>query len=551
MAIRNQHWYSLNEGIAYPVDESATSVDDAGLRMQNNIITDIHLRWPRGLGHYAFISSLTVTDTLVSVTFLVSYALDVAVLKPLAVISLPRPVVEGRQYPIDPQADGVGGWIVFGSGVSSETKYRARFSTPQQSFLTVRAARSYAPLAITGMRTLASVTPLEGIVRLHATEPLQIVGEDREIDGVLRTVAVIRLVDTAIETPRQDTTTAALTSVFQQFTGPCGSRPDSNTCAKPPIEFINAVGPDCDGLITLQIKGFALTAKIDQECGVLIDATVGLFDACLPPQLPSSAGLLPSQYDETNIVPPEPPIEPPVTPPASESLVIVGSLPYHEGFSDMSADMFTPIATSGRWLVTLTTGDTTRPTWMSQSLSESFSDNFVPQYALTSESQALRNITLWQGFDVQTVFRRVSIHTRMRPGSNGSKHNTGLVLNYRAHTTIAGRYEYYVVILNYDNQTLRLHRFDGLQLSGPIASVFAPGTRLDDWYRISATVLPGAATTDTRISVQLTGLTIPTVFAELGPIVVNNYRPSVGRVGFYADKSVSEFGYFYLEEVNA
>ena len=87
MAIRNQHWYSLNEGIAYPVDEAATSVDDAGLRMQNNIITDLHLRWPGGLGHYAFISSLTVTDTLVSVTFLVSYALDVAVLKPLAVIS--------------------------------------------------------------------------------------------------------------------------------------------------------------------------------------------------------------------------------------------------------------------------------------------------------------------------------------------------------------------------------------------------------------------------------------------------------------------------------
>jgi hypothetical protein len=125
------------------------------------------------------------------------------------------------------------------------------------------------------------------------------------------------------------------------------------------------------------------------------------------------------------------------------------------------------------------------------------------------------------------------------------------VLNYRAHTTIVGRYEYYVVILNYDDQTLRLHRFDGLQLSSAIASVFVPGTRLDDWYRISATILPGAATTDTRISVQVVGLTIPTVFAEFGPIAVSNYRPSIGRIGFYADKSVSEFGYFYLEEVNA
>jgi hypothetical protein len=188
---------------------------------------------------------------------------------------------------------------------------------------------------------------------------------------------------------------------------------------------------------------------------------------------------------------------------------------------------------------------------MSQSLSASFSDNFVPQYALTSESQALRNITLWQGFDVQTVFRRVSVHTRMRPGTVGSKHNTGLVLNYRPHTTIAGRYEYYVAILSYDTQTLRLHYFDGVQLSSAVASVFVPGIRLDDWYRISATVLPGTATTETKISVQVTGLTIPTVFAEFGPIVVTNYRPSTGRIGFYADKSVSEFGYFYLEEVNA
>ena len=551
MAIRNQHWYSLNEGIAYPVDETATGVDDEGLRLQNNVITDLHLRWSNQLGRYAFISSITITDTFVSITFLVSTTLGAATLKPLAVISETRPVVEGRQYSLDPQADGVSGWITFGSGVSSKTNYRARFSTPQQSFLTARAARSYAPLAITGMRTLDAATPLEDIVRLRATEPLEIVGEDREIDGILRKVAVVRLIDTAIETTRQDTTTAALQSVFQQFTGPCGKRPDSNTCTKPPIEFINAVGPDCDGLLTVQIKGFALTARIDGECGVLIDTPVGLFDACLPPQLPSSAGLLPSQYAETNVIPPEPPVEPPVTPPPSESVVIVGSLPYSEGFGDMSGDMFVPIPTSGRWLITLTTGDNTRPTWMSQSLSESFSDNFVPQYALTSESQALRNITLWQGFDVQTVFRRISVHTRMRPGTVGSKHNTGLVLNYRPHTTIAGRYEYYVAILNYDTQTLRLHYFDGVQLLSAVASVFVPGIRLDDWYRISVTVLPGTATTETKISVQVTGLTIPTVFAEFGPIVVTNYRPSVGRIGFYADKSVSEFGYFYLEEVNA
>ena len=109
MAIRNQHWYSINEGISYPVDEKATGVDDAGMLIQNNIITDLYLRWPSTLGAYAFISSISVTKNLVSVTFLSSTTTAGDEFKPLAVISVARPVTEGRQYALNAQVDGVNG----------------------------------------------------------------------------------------------------------------------------------------------------------------------------------------------------------------------------------------------------------------------------------------------------------------------------------------------------------------------------------------------------------------------------------------------------------
>jgi hypothetical protein len=550
MAIRNQHWYSINEGISYPVDEKATGVDDAGMLIQNNIITDLYLRWPSTLGAYAFISSISVTKNLVSVTFLSSTTTAGDEFKPLAVISVARPVTEGRQYALNAQVDGVNGWIVFGSGANSATTYSARFATAQQTFLTVRAAKTYSPLAISGVKTIAAAGLLSDIVRLRGTAPVEIVGETRDIDGVLRTVAVVRLVDTSVEATRNNTTTQGATSVFRQFAGPCGARPDSNTCTKPPIEFVNSVAPDCDGLLTIEIKGFALAARLDGECGVVIDATVGLFDACLPPQIPNSAGLLPSQYTEQNIIPPEPPPEPPVEPLPSESLISVINLPYYEGFADGSADMFAPAAASGPWEVIITTGDTTRPSWLSQSLSDSLSIGDPIQYALASTSSATRNITLWQGFVVQSVFRRVLIHTRMRTGVIGAKHNTGLVLNYRPHATVAGLYEYHVVILNYDTQSLRIYRFNGLQLLSVITDVYVPGIKLDDWYSLAVTVLPGTTTEETSLYVELQGLTVPTISATVGPVLVNNYRSSTGYFGFYADKAISEFGYFYLEEVN-
>ena len=139
----------------------------------------------------------------------------------------------------------------------------------------------------------------------------------------------------------------------------------------------------------------------------------------------------------------------------------------------------------------------------------------------------------------------------MRAGISGSKHNTGLVLNYRPSTTTVGLYEYYVVVLSQDTQSIRMYRFNGVQLLSVLGEVFVPGIAVDDWYRIVVTILPGASTAATNISITLSGLTLPGISATIGPVSVLNYRPSTGYFGFYADRAVTEFGYFLLEEVNA
>ena len=61
MAIRNNHWYNLNEQRDYPVDDTASALSDDGSRLPSSLIADLRLRWPSALGRYAFISAAAVT----------------------------------------------------------------------------------------------------------------------------------------------------------------------------------------------------------------------------------------------------------------------------------------------------------------------------------------------------------------------------------------------------------------------------------------------------------------------------------------------------------
>ena len=138
-------------------------------------------------------------------------------------------------------------------------------------------------------------TGLTGIIKLVAQSPIDISGEVREVNGVLRTVGVIRLVQ-----PPASVAGTQQPNVFETFSGGCGQRPETGTCFGPgPIEYINAVTPDCNGNILIELRGLLKLGSIaNDNSSVIIDTTVGLKDICLPKNLPDSKGALPNSYPD-------------------------------------------------------------------------------------------------------------------------------------------------------------------------------------------------------------------------------------------------------------
>lgn len=551
MPIRNQHFYDANGAGPYPVSDAATCLDDDGKRLPPNVIVDLQLKWPDTLGSYAFISGVTVTEHVVAVVIQSATAQDAAgAFAPLAVITLPQPVAQGRVHTLSGQVPGIAGWIVFGDGVQ-DTAYRGRFSGPGQSLLVQRAARSYRALPVESMSVEDAATPLTGIVDLIATSPLELVREDRVIDGVLRDVIVLRLTDSeASDGVTVATPSAPADNLFKLFAGPCAGRPESQTCGDPePIEFINAVGPDCDGVITIEFTGCAKIAKIADGCGVIVECNRSLTDACLAEHIPDDDGTLPNDKQPADIPVPEAPPDEEEEGGVSESVSDMGGLPYTDCFTDFTAVDFVEI--SGAWTFVADNSPAalceTEGTPVSASFGEFNSASLsmsINAASYASNSAADRNVTLWEGFDVATVFRAVETDLKMTAGPAGAKHNAGLVLNYRPHEITTGQYEYFVAELDYDAQVLRLGRFNGATLV-TVGTVAVLGVGLDKWYRLTATVRPGPTPSQTVITAEVRSLDAAAVTAVL-TITTNQYRPSTGWFGLHAHRALSYFSYFHV-----
>src|SRR5687767_6457318 len=131
MPVYNAGWYDRNEDRKYPLDDAATAIDVSGNFLPPSIITDLQVRWPTPGGRVAFLGAVSVSPTLVTLTIEAADAIDsVADFTPLAVLSVKRPVREGVMYALVPQASGVGGWVVFGSGANGPETYYGKFAGP-------------------------------------------------------------------------------------------------------------------------------------------------------------------------------------------------------------------------------------------------------------------------------------------------------------------------------------------------------------------------------------------------------------------------------------
>lgn len=546
MSAYGPHWYSINDGILYPVDETASAQDALGKALPCNILADLALRWPAEMGRYAFLSAVAVTQTLVTITIQAATALDdSSSYVPLAVVSVPQPVEPGQSYPLQAQVPGVGGWVVFGAGVTQKIGYRGRFSGPAQTLLAPRAARSYRRLPVSSLKTVNVDTSLVDIVQLRAAPPLTIAKEQREIDGVLRDVLAVGLSDNAtgfpVPTAIAQASGISQPSVFQQFAGPCAGRPESNTCDDPqPIQFIDAVGPDCAGQLTIEFQGCAFISQILGRCGIVIDCGLGLSSACLPPLIPSSDGLLPSEYEEA-VIPPPPDV--PVIPPTveSDSYSVGSDLPFLLCMQPVHTAGLAVV--NGAWNTSADGDDPARPDGChGTAASESVSS---PQWSYESATAAVRNVSLWLG-DFQTVYRRVTAGVMLLAGPVGSKHNAALVLNYRPHLSIAGLFVYYTADIDYDSQILDISHFDGTGFT-IIQSTFVPGLQLDRWYKLQAIVRPGTdGAESTRIDVGVLDVEDGTVNTSI-TVTVTDYKPADGSMGMGTNRALSRFSYFQVE----
>lgn len=272
------NWLNRNETRKYPLHDDATKMSAAGSPLPDDIVVDMQLLVPESVGQYIFISSVSITPGLVSLTILAtgtdplgssSSANDDFV--PLAAISLQRPVTPYRNYAVDALYPGVRGWVAFGAGVDRTATTFYQFESPSDGLLAPKAARAYRDYPVSSIGKANRAIELTGLVSLIGSSSVEVEKAVRTIDGRRREVITLGLA--LGDDPK---------TVLHKFAGPCGGRPDDRTCPEgKPLRTINSVAPDCDGNIDIIFQGADVT-MVRVENGIIVDLPIGLDDICTP-----------------------------------------------------------------------------------------------------------------------------------------------------------------------------------------------------------------------------------------------------------------------------
>lgn len=553
MGIINAHWYTINESINYPLDDSATCIDNDGNRLPSNILVDANIRWSRLYGNYLFLSSVTVNKNLVTLTFQVANSLSSTTFNPIGVLTLRQPVQENIHYPITPLVKNAGGWVVFGSGVKisadNANSYSGLFSSPQQSFFAPRAAFPYRPLAVKSLGVLHSLHFIENdIVRLRVTPPLYARVEERVINSINRKVIVIGLQQLHTQSDASQVVTGSNIistgeSVYELFAGPCRGRPESQNCpdGKVAIEAINSVTPDCDGEITLEFSGCALVGQVlaPNNNTIVLECDRGFDDICVGPALPDSSGNLPEDnipytpvdyYDVQGPSDIEPPISGGGDPPPP--------FPHLQCWPNCSVLDFS--VRDGSWSTLNLTNNNDIDQWRSRC-----SSNNAPMCIYKSDSLSQRNVTVWDA-DVTAISRYLETHLKIiNTNTSGAKLNGGIVLHCRPKFNNPQKLVYYYVTLDYDTKRLALRYFNGTQFN-EIQYTLLPQLLINKWYELQVSVTP-ATGDNANIIITALSLEDSSVNVTLGPVSVYYPNPHTGKNGLGAMQSVAYFSYWYVD----
>lgn len=277
MPIVFQDWLNANENRSYPLHDNALRVASNGVLLPNNILADASIWLPLSAGRVVYLSSVGITKSLVSVTFLAaqdspfcSSSSSLAPFIPLAAVTVRKPVQRFKNYKLEALYPGAGGWVAFGAGAQELQALSLLFDDPGDSALADRCVRAYSDIPVMSLGKVDVSKVLMGLIRLKGVPGItRTFAEDRAIDGVTRRVALIGL----------DLGDNKVTRL-QSFAGVCGHRPHANSCNTPPIISINDVKPDCDGNIDLIFETDETVGGAPD--GLVLDYPVGLAEACPP-----------------------------------------------------------------------------------------------------------------------------------------------------------------------------------------------------------------------------------------------------------------------------
>lgn len=534
-SITNNNWYNLNSTRKYPIDDGCTGIDDSGNVFPATLITDLNIRMPKSLGIGAMLSSMVVTDSLVSLTFMAidhpvnnsTYDPPISsgvVFSPLCAFNLKKPITIGVPYVLVPFSDGVAGWVVFGEGINK--KINARFSTPAQSAIIPRLCRYYRDFPVSSIGKQASSVKLTGIVQLIEGKDVSITKETVTINDEEKTAIVFRLKEQNNK------------NILKEYVGPCSGRPESGTCGKPAVEFINTTGPDCFGNININFMPPFETAVYTETIegteiakgGISVDYPIGQIDACTAKDnLPGPDGKLPNTYDDLgpssssgdggpddNIGSTEPILPLPIE---------ISSATFN--YLELPVNITFAVGSQGLWQV----------------INGQFS------YVTISGSRKYKaldlsnkNISLWynSGYDTNLGTR---VTTELKFLENGIFGNAGLVLNYRTNAQNITD-EYFIVEINRRNASLNIKRFNGLSTIS-LASATGLEIKEDVWYKIVADIEEGATPVKTRITAKLYSVPENNLIATIAT-ETTFYLPANGKIGLTSEKSEALFSYLQM-----
>lgn len=293
MAIVQHTAGNINDIREYPFADTASLRDDNGSVLPEYVLNDCNLWWPDSYGEIGYVSSVTVSPSLVTIVFS-AYNETTLTSTLIAALHFVRTSQTYRSYQLKALKEGVGGWASIGAISESLTTITGwRFSTYANSQLCNRVAQAYSVYPVTSLGKENVPVSLIGEVNFISGSDIDIFADYRYVEGEYTRCIVFSL------------NSEQLPDLYSYYAGPCGKRPETRTCDQTPIVQINDAVPDANGMITIIIDdtNSVLHGEVDdtdgEPQGIIITSIVEYDDACAPVTQPNP---LPADLCESSLI---------------------------------------------------------------------------------------------------------------------------------------------------------------------------------------------------------------------------------------------------------